>query len=994
MVKIGVRARAVDLLGRQQIAGIPTAIHELFKNAHDAYAERVEVDFFRKQKLLVLRDDGYGMTRQDVEKRWLTLGTESRVGANKDEDVWTGPKDLPRRAIMGEKGIGRLAIAVIAPLTLLLTRAARPDGKSHNLVVALVHWGIFEQPGLELQQIDVPIKEFPSGTLPTRNDVNELVVQVRENLKALKAEISEEEFKKLNESLDLVTVNPDQLDQLLASQSQRRGASDEAHLSLRHDVGTHFVLMPTAPELVDDIDGGADQDATFVERSLLGFSNTMTDAEPPISTSFRDHRLDGSCPDLIGRSEFFSKEDLESLDQYFEGEVDEFGQFVGTVRVYGNEPQKYVCNWPQAKGRRIRCGKFRLRFGYLMGNPHESLLAADRHRELKARCDRYGGMYIYRDNIRILPYGNSDFDFLDVERARAKSAKDAFFSFRRMAGYIALSHENNSSLNEKAGREGFRQNQAYREFVAILKNLLKRLASDYFRRGGDESESFWELKDKFDAEFKAAQKQKKSADKKREELRDELERYFARVDDSYFEKQAEWIKNNFEKSLLVLDPELDPADFSVQLSEIRRSTYGEIGELEALNRVSKPSALSIRGRLASLWSTYNRVSLEVRDESIVPLKEYVAHELNRAGKAITAVYRAEQASQELETKSSAVIKSVASVRNEAYQATEAFKNTLRQTVKSEFSEFRAQLMQGLEEFVRAANSDPENIESVYQKFQDRISEIELQQAAQFAAIRDQMKSLSEDLGGGYTADTRAYIWEQRAERLEEQLEFYQDYAQMGMGLGILQHEFTHVAADFREAMQAIKPWADRTPGLDNAYSQLRSNFESLDGYLKVLDPLGRRLNRSKVKISGDNIYLFLMRLFGPRLEENSIELIPTTEFRKLSVECKSSTLLTAFTNIVDNAIYWLMEGATGQRNITLGADESGFLISNSGPGIPAADSDRIFEFGESRKEGGTGLGLSISKNGLKDENMDLILLRNGEDTGPTFKICTVVEGEL
>ncbi|WHL29907.1 ATP-binding protein [Pseudomonas juntendi] len=70
------------MLGRQQIAGIPNAIHELFKNAHDAYAEKVEVDYFRRNRVLVLRDDGYGMTRHDVENRWLTLGTESRVNAN------------------------------------------------------------------------------------------------------------------------------------------------------------------------------------------------------------------------------------------------------------------------------------------------------------------------------------------------------------------------------------------------------------------------------------------------------------------------------------------------------------------------------------------------------------------------------------------------------------------------------------------------------------------------------------------------------------------------------------------------------------------------------------------------------------------------------------------------------------------------------------------------------------------------------------------------
>ena len=75
MAKFHIRARTIDLLGRQQIANISTAISELFKNAHDAYATTAEVDYFRDDGLFVLRDDGLGMTRIDFEERWLTLGT-------------------------------------------------------------------------------------------------------------------------------------------------------------------------------------------------------------------------------------------------------------------------------------------------------------------------------------------------------------------------------------------------------------------------------------------------------------------------------------------------------------------------------------------------------------------------------------------------------------------------------------------------------------------------------------------------------------------------------------------------------------------------------------------------------------------------------------------------------------------------------------------------------------------------------------------------------
>lgn len=56
MARFTTRARAVDMLGRQQMADIPNVISELFKNAQDAYADVVEVDYFGSDGLFVLRD--------------------------------------------------------------------------------------------------------------------------------------------------------------------------------------------------------------------------------------------------------------------------------------------------------------------------------------------------------------------------------------------------------------------------------------------------------------------------------------------------------------------------------------------------------------------------------------------------------------------------------------------------------------------------------------------------------------------------------------------------------------------------------------------------------------------------------------------------------------------------------------------------------------------------------------------------------------------------
>ena len=168
------RARALDMLGRQQIAGIPTAISELFKNAHDAYARRVEADLYRPDKTFTLRDNGLGMTEEDFVERWLTLGTDSKLCAKFGLEAPPVDEDQETRPIMGEKGVGRLAIATLGPQVLVLTRAKR-DAELGDLVAAFINWEIFESPGLELSDVQVPLKSFKGGTLPTKAQIEELV---------------------------------------------------------------------------------------------------------------------------------------------------------------------------------------------------------------------------------------------------------------------------------------------------------------------------------------------------------------------------------------------------------------------------------------------------------------------------------------------------------------------------------------------------------------------------------------------------------------------------------------------------------------------------------------------------------------------------------------------------------------------------------------------------------------------------------------------------
>lgn len=985
MTQLRVRARAVDMLGRQQIAGIPTAIHELFKNAHDAYAERVEVDFFRKTRVLVLRDDGYGMTREDLESRWLTLGTESRVSANKKkskqelDEEWRGPKHLPPRVIMGEKGIGRLAIAVIAPITLLMSRASRADGL-HNLVVTLVHWGLFEQPGLDISEIDIPIVEFEAGTLPGRADICALADAVEKNIDSLKEDISAEIFVSLQDSLKKAReIAPDQLDLYLNNDVDNK-------LSLRGDgYGTHFIVLPVAPELDDDIDGGADKEASKLEKNLLGFSNTMSGVEPVIKTEFRDHKL--SKPDsLIGSASFFNEEDFNTVDHIFDGTFDEHGQFVGTVAIYG-KPREFVCNWTEGRGRLARCGGFSIRYWYVQGREKESSLNADSWQNITKKLDRIGGLYIYRNGIRILPYGDTDYDFLGIEKRRTKSAQDWFFSYRRLFGYISISHEDNAALTEKAGREGFRENQAYRDFRAILINFFEQLALEFFRPTSPQGEDFWETKEENLAQDLLLKKQKKKADNRREDFKIELAQFFTLYEGNFFEQESTRIKEEFTARLDNLEIETDTGELALAVRKLELEIRNQIRVLHNRNRLNRPRGLALTKSLEKDWQAYERMSLDVKETVLEPLNNEIDSQLRLlANDKIGNAQRRESAIQYIESERDAAVRELQALRRDTVVASDKMVQSLKDLLKSEFAAMREETERLVGEFTRRSAATPQSMDSDRNQVEQEILQLRIRETDLLDSLRRQMIELAEGLQSRETLDDRFAALENTNQILEEQLNFYSDFALMGMSVGILQHEFERAARGIRVAMADLKPWADTNPPLAVIYRHLRDHIEHLDGYLKALDPVGRRIHRVSIKLSGDEILNTLRRVFVEQLDESGIELQVTDKFRDSKILCKSSTVIGAFINLVDNAIYWLNNGAKSERKIFLDVDDKGFLISNTGPGIEERFRERIFDFGETKKPGGRGMGLAVSRDTLRREGMDIVLLQCGLDKQPIFQI--------
>ena len=276
--------------------------------------------------------------------------------------------------------------------------------------------------------------------------------------------------------------------------------------------------------LDNDIDGEkSSQDATKIEKMLVGFTNTMTPnhPHPQIELAFRDYKSgNGTYTDIINKDYFFTPEDFFTADHHIEGSFDEFGQFAGNITVYREkEYPNHIINWNGNHFRKTACGPFDINFAYAQGALRQSIINQEDFNRISAKCDKYGGLYIYKDNIRILPYGDSDYDFIDIEKNRTKSASYYFFSYRRMFGAVNIGNRINFDLKEKAGREGFIENKAYRQMREILKNFFVQLAADFFRETGGPKSEFWNEKRKETERIhKALEKREKQAKVKKNNL--------------------------------------------------------------------------------------------------------------------------------------------------------------------------------------------------------------------------------------------------------------------------------------------------------------------------------------------------------------------------------------------------------------------------------------------------------------------------------------------
>ena len=112
----------LDHLGINLYSNIAAVLTEAVANAWDADAHNVNIGIEKKKGIIVIADDGYGMTIDDVNNKYLHIGYRRRVTES--------DKTPEGRPIMGRKGLGKLSLFSIADI--IEVRSFK-DKKAHGL---------------------------------------------------------------------------------------------------------------------------------------------------------------------------------------------------------------------------------------------------------------------------------------------------------------------------------------------------------------------------------------------------------------------------------------------------------------------------------------------------------------------------------------------------------------------------------------------------------------------------------------------------------------------------------------------------------------------------------------------------------------------------------------------------------------------------------------------------------------------------------------------
>lgn len=944
------QARTVDHLGREQIADCPTAISELWKNAYDAYARNVSLHIFDDpEPVAAIFDDGHGMSYDEFINRWLVVGTDSKYDKTaSDEDQRDG---LPKRTKQGQKGIGRLSSANLGPLLLVVSKRKEAD-----FVAALIDWRIFENPYLLLSDIEIPVTQFRRKeelfkTLP------QLFERLKENIdgdasdekRSNRLKLAWEIYDKVVIDDDPEKTKPSELivNTIINARFEERNfepwlvwRGEKKHGTALVVSDINYDLRAQLPSIEMDASVKTIRKEFF--STLYAFTDPYVGADasefnafdPDFSYEVKIWSGEVSSAIVEDEREAINREVTEEMEHVISGNIDADGIFRGQIKAYGvwrKLGSDYEIYPPKdlkiPKGVTTFIGPFSIHIATFELTRANSTLSDADFTRFDGLAKQHSGFLIFRNGLRVLPYGREANDFFEIEKQRSINAGREYWNARRMFGRIAISRELNPNLRDKAGREGFIDNRATKVLREIVKNILKRAAYEYF---GSNSILRKELLPDIQA-----QNAREKAEKERKEL--------AKMNAKKFRSR---LKNNLPLLNVMFDETRD-ISFNTQIEDEQGLNDVQMLINELSVRLADLRIVGAPARLGAAEDDYR--SFRAMYAEILNCIQELEEKRAVAIEKINPAKPEEIAKKQLSSHASRL-----QARLRAWRRTiDALQDSERERVSELFDErnkaFHYEAMPLIEQ-VRLGRL---GLDDALEQMKSLYTKLDSENENTFQSYLDALELMSENINIELiarqgTADNIA---------LRDDLNRLNQVAQLGVTVEILGHELNSNERMVREGIRQIRQSGD-IPGTN----MVVEGFEALSQQLEFLSPLKLSGSRTRRQILGEEVENYIISFFDAVMKNRTIKIHASEDFRNFSIYEQPSRLYPVFVNLVNNSIYWLVNSGTSDPEVYLSVEEGKVIVSDNGPGINPVDQESLFKMFFTRKSsGGRGIGLYLCR---------------------------------
>lgn len=441
-------ARLITMLGDQLIKNELVALVELIKNAYDADASWVKVSFINfgddysltPTSRIIIEDDGCGMNAHILKKHWLNPATPEKLKRKK-----TSAKTDKGRILQGEKGIGRFAIFKLGKNIKITTRRQLQDENGHfidqaedienTLVYDFTKYDddFLLEDGSEkelfLEDLSVTLSQSPAVYI-VEKEISLGAVRQKRKAHGTIIEISDLKTKWTVDRIERIMREVGKLQPIFTS-----------------DINSDFrILLYKDAELFQTETRYQDQLTNLMNnKAVFRITNgRYVEENNTIAFLLNDKQVELS----------FNDQDIAGLKQF-----DYFRQH----------------------GYATECGSFSFEFyifDFDVNSENPSKYYLDNEEKKIIRNHR---IYLYRDGIRVMPYGDPEDDWLRIDIARGTVRADEYLSNDQVVGCVYISQHENVNLRDKTNREGLIDDgRALADFIAILQLVLRYLRKKTF----------------------------------------------------------------------------------------------------------------------------------------------------------------------------------------------------------------------------------------------------------------------------------------------------------------------------------------------------------------------------------------------------------------------------------------------------------------------------------------------------------------------------------